>query len=68
MIISEFIKTVSEFTLGDYLFYLLILLVSWRLLWELIPDGLKEYWKYVAQDKKDQRKGQRRKWSFLFKK
>ena len=52
--------------LGDILFYLFILLVSWRLLWELIPDGLKHYWKYVSQDKKDRKKGQRRKWNFTF--
>lgn len=50
----------------DILFYLFILLVSCRLLWELIPDGLKAYWKYVDQEKKDQKKGQRRKWTFNF--
>ena len=56
----------SDFTTRDYLFYLFILLVSWRLLWELVPDGLKHYWKYVSQDKKDRKKGQRRKWNFTF--
>ena len=66
MSIADYLKVISEFKAGDYLFYLFILLVSWRLLWELIPDGLKAYWRYVDQDKRDRKKGLRRKWSFTF--
>jgi len=68
MSIAEYLEVIKNFTTTDYLFYLFILVGSWWLLWELVPDGLKQYWKYIAKDKKDQKEGRRRKWSFNFRK
>lgn len=50
----------------DIAFYLLILVGASWLLWELIPDGLKEYWEYQRQVRKDHKKGLKGKYSFTW--
>lgn len=52
--------------LVDICFYVFVFVVSAWLLWELIPDGFKEYWKYTRQLKQDHRKKRRGKYSFTW--
>lgn len=44
----------------------LIVLCLFALIWEMIPDPAKKYWGYIWQVRKDQRKGRRRKWTFIW--
>jgi len=34
------------------------------LIWEFIPDGLKQYWNYRRQIRRDEKKGRKGKYSF----
>lgn len=49
---------------------LLIIIVSclFRLIWEMIPDPAKKYWKYIRLCSRDRRKGHRRRYSFTWRK
>lgn len=45
---------------------LISLIVSclFALIWEMIPDPAKKYWKYIRSVNRDARKGYRRKYNF----
>lgn len=46
----------------DIIFIIFALAMVSLLIWEMIPDGLKAYWKYVRQTRKEQGT----KWAFTF--
>ena len=50
----------------DIAFYLLTLVGASWLLWELIPDSTKQYWKYTRELRRDKKEGRRRKYSFTW--
>ena len=52
--------------LTDILFYLFVLIVASTLLWELIPDGFKAYWKYHRQMRKENGEEYKNKYSFTW--
>jgi len=53
--------------LWEILFWLFIIIVSSRLIWELIPDYAKEYWRYQRNLRRDKKTGQKRKYIFTWK-
>jgi len=42
--------------LYDIAFWIVVVGIGCRLIWELIPDGLIAYWKYLRQLKNDKRR------------
>jgi len=53
-------------TLTDILFIFSASILIVLLIWEMIPDPAKKYWRYLRMIRKDQKSGQRRKYIFSF--
>ena len=51
----------------DIAFYVLVVVLSFWIAKELIPEHIKQYWNYLMSVRQDKRKGVRRKYSFSFK-
>lgn len=52
--------------LVDIAFIVFAATVALWLIWELIPDPAKKWWKYCRMVRQDQRSGRRRKYIFSF--
>lgn len=53
-------------TLFQNFLAVIILLCFVALVWNLIPDGFKKFWKYQRSLRRDKKKGRRRKYTISF--
>ena len=52
--------------LFDIGFWTVVAICSLGLIWELISDGQKKFWKYQKLIRRDRKKNRRRKWKWTF--
>lgn len=52
--------------LTDILFIVFATIFVVLLIWELIPDSAKKYWKYIRMVRQDRKRGRTRKYIFSF--